>query len=245
MPKFDKGAWVRHVSKGDHGHVVGHRDRSVLVRWVGRHKAEAVGARSLADMKPPRALVLEGALDGNLGSPRSEEDLLRNWFHANDIPFAYKTVLTLDGIEAIGRVIGTKRPLLVHLSCHGDYDDGRPYILLAPRQAKSDRIYLDDETVQRVFREAFGGLPLLFSACLLGRHEGPMRDFRKGAGLSGIAAFTRDVWDSETMLFELLLYKGMFDNRWTLANAAEKACEALRLIDVKGERGSQALVRVF
>jgi hypothetical protein len=214
---------------------------------VGSHKAQAIGSRSLAASKAPRALVLEGSLDDHLESTRSEEDLLRTWLESNDIPFAYKTVLTLEGLEVVGRAVGAKRPVFVHISCHGDYDnDRRPFITFAPKPRKADRIYLDEERVWSVFRAAFEGLPILFSACLLGRHEAPMKELCKRAKLKGIAAFTREVYDSEAMLFELLLYQGLLVRGWTFRTACAKARNALHLMGLKGGAGrGQAFVRVF
>jgi hypothetical protein len=246
MSKFERGDWVRHVREGHRGMVASHRARGVLVRWVGSHKAEPVATRSLASTAPPRALVLEGALDDHLESTRSEEDLLRTWLGANNVPFAYKSILTLEDIAVIGRALGAKQPLFVHLSCHGDYDDsGRAYIRLAPGSRKSDRIFMDDDAVLGVFRDAFGGLPLLLSACQLGRFEGAMQAFRTGARLTGVAAFARDVYDSEAMLFELLLYQGLLVNGWTFRTAAEKARDALYVMGLRGGTGrGQAFVRV-
>ena len=73
-----------------------------------------------------------------------------------------------------------------------------------------------------------------------------MTEFRESAELSDVAAFTRVVYDCETILFELLLYHGILENGWNFATAIEKANNALSEILVKGSRGrNQALVRVF
>ena len=244
MAKFSKGQWVR---KGhQQGIVSGLRGHSVLVRWAGSQKGVECGSKSLVPCPPPQALILEGALE-DLESTRSEEDLLRNWLGSKCIPVAYTRVLTLEDIAVVGREVGKKRPTFVHISCHGDYDGSRPYIQLAPgRAAKNKKIYLDDGPTTECFKNAFKGLPLLFSACLLGKHESAMLTFQKAAELTSVAAFTKEVDDHEAMLFELLLYQGTISNGWTFKNAAEKACKALSDIGIRGGQGhGQSFVRVF
>lgn len=247
MAKFDLGDWVRHRKKRHRGVVCGHRNRSVLVRWAGTQKAEPWGSRSLIACDPPRALVMEGTLDDDLESTRSEEGLLRNWLGANHIPVAYKSILTLADIQVIGRSIGAHRPAFVHISCHGAYDDDwRAYLRFAPGKRKSDQIYLDDDQTLKVFREAFQGLPLLFSACLLGKYQDAITAFAKTARLAAVAAFSREVEDSEAMLFALLLYQGVLLNSWTFRNAVDKACSALLALGLRGAPGGgQRFVRVF
>lgn len=246
MSKFRNGQWVRPVGGTRRGIVSGNRERSVLVRWAGDQKAETCGSRNLVACDPPRALVLEGSLDEKLESTRSEEHLLRTWLDAASVPVAYKSILTIDDLAVIGRMIGDHRPTFVHLSCHGDHDDRRAFILLAPGQRKRDRIYLDDERTIGIFRDAFQDMPILFSACHLGKYEEAMIAFKKAARLKAIAAFTRDVYDYEAMLFELLLYQGILTNGWTFKNAAEKACAALSSLGLRGGRGrGQSFVRVF
>jgi hypothetical protein len=87
---------------------------------------------------------------------------------------------------------------------------------------------------------------LLFSACLLGKHKQAMTAFRTGARLGAVAAFSREVYDSEAMLFELLLYQGVLINGWTFRQAVNKACTALLTLGLRGAPGrAQSFVRVF
>jgi hypothetical protein len=190
---------------------------------------------------------MEGMLDDNLESTRSGEDLFRTWLGAKGVPITYKSILTLADIQVIGRSIGAHLPAFVHISCHGAYDDdGRAYLRFAPGKRKTDRIYLDHDETLKVFRDAFEGLPLLFSACLLGKYQDAMTAFSKTAGLAAVAAFSREVEDSEAMLFELLLYQGVLLNGWTFRNAVDKACSALLALGLRGAPGhGQRFVRVF
>lgn len=246
MPKFDIGDWVHPKGQKHRGRVCGHRGHKVLIRWAGSQKAEPWGNRNLVACDPPRALVLEGSLDDALESPRSEEDLLRTWLGSTGIPVAYKNILTLQDLRIISRAVDSKWPVFVHLSCHGRYDGRRPYITLIPKARKMDRIYLDDPKTVGVFRDSFAGLPVLFSACLLGKYRDPITKFRNDAKLSAVAAFTREVYDSEAMLFELLLYQAMLVNGWTFRKAVESASTALLRMGLRGGRGhSQRFVRVF
>ncbi len=245
MTKFKIGTWVK-KKDGRRGIVTDLQNRSVLVRWVGKSRAESCGTRSVDRCNPPRALVLEGSLDQWLHSTRSEEDVLRTWLDANNVPLAYKNIHTLGDIRVIGGAIGKNKPLFVHISCHGNHDnEGRAYIQLAPGPGPR-RYYLNSKYTTRVFREAFDGMPLLFSACNLGKYEKEMKQFRRATALPCIAAFTRTIYDAEAMLFELLLYHNVLSNGWTFRKSVEKAKEALVRVDVRGDRGkSQALVRLF
>ena len=247
MGKFEIGAWVKHSRMQICGRVTEHRGRSALVRWVGRSKASPHGTRDLRPSAAPRAFVLEGSLNPQLHLVRSEEGLLRTWFGSQQMPLAYKNVHALDDIPILARAMGAAKPPFVHISCHGDHDrSGRAYILLAPSNAKRDRIYLNDPGTIGVFREAFEGMPILFSACLLGKYQAEMKRFRREARLGPVAGFTREVHDPETMLFELLLYQGVLANGWTFQAAVRNACNALLRVCVRGGRGkAQRMARVF
>lgn len=245
MPKFEPGSWVQ--LNGRKGVVRGLRNRSALVSWLGAPKATRHGVKMLRPAGPPSALVLEGTLDSLLHSPRSVETLLRAWLAANRIRLVYKNVHTLADIGVIAKALGRQRPAFVHISCHGEHtSDGRAYITLAPRARTRDRIMLTSPETTNAFRDAFGGLPLLFSACLLGRHRAEMARFKEQAELDCVAAFTREVYDAEAMMFELLLYHGVLINGWAFATAVERARKALHTVGVRGSRGPhQAFVRLF
>ena len=246
MPKFEVGNWVHPKGQKHRGRVCDHRGHSVLIRWAGTQKADLWSSRSLVRCDPPSALILEGSLDDALESIRSGEGVLRTWLNASNVPVAYKNILTLQDLRIISRAVAGKWPVFVHISCHGAYEGQRPYILFAPRARKRDRIYLDDPTTVETFRESFAELPILFSACLLGKYENPMTTFRKDSKLSAIAAFSREVDDSEAMLFELLLYQAMLVNGWTFRRAVDTASKALLKMGLRGGRGhSQRFVRVF
>jgi hypothetical protein len=57
-----------------------------------------------------------------------------------------------------------------------------------------------------VFGNAFGGMSLLFSACLLGKYQSELEEFKKNSGLSYVAGFTKEVCDWEALIFNVLLY---------------------------------------
>lgn len=244
MPKFGVGDWVRD-GNGKRGRVCCLRGRSAMVRWVGSHKSTRHGTRSLRLSDPPRALVLEGSLDACLSSIRSEEDLLRSWLRATNVDLAYKNVHALDDITVLARAMGRNRPPFVHISCHGSHDkEKRARIYFAPGRGRS--ILLNDPETQRVFREAFEDLPVFFSTCLLGRYQSEMKKFRKAAKLGPIAAFTRSVFDCESMLFALLLYHGVMTVGWNFTTAVSKARRALHGLGVRGPSGAEeGFVRVF
>ena len=67
------------------------------------------------------------------------------------------------------------------------------------------------------------------------------------AMLSGqLSLAAMSVYDSESMLFELLLYHGVLTVGWTFATAVSRAREALSDLGLKGTRGKgQCFVRVF
>jgi hypothetical protein len=152
----------------------------------------------------------------------------------------------LEGIKILGEAIGPNKPLFVHISCHGWYHEGRAYIRFAPGQDNNHDICLNNSKTIKVFRQAFAGLPLLFSACTLGKYQDEMHKFAKSSGLSCVAAFTRDIYDAESMLFELLLYHGVYSNGWKFETAVEKARDSLMILNVRGGIGKgQGLVRLF
>lgn len=243
MTKFKRGDWVKRGRRL--GVVRRCVARSAMVCWVGHQKAKRCGACSLKFADPPRALVLEGSLDGELHSTRSEEELLRRWLSSINGELAYKNVHALSDLSILADSIGNRYPPFIHISCHGAHDDGKAYVLFAPKDKKKTRIYLNDEKTVEAF-SVFANYSVLFSACLLGRYEDEVHKFRKAAGLKSVAAFTREVQDSETMLFELMLYQGMLVNGWTFKTAVEKAEKAARTLNVKGTSGhKQKFVRLF
>jgi hypothetical protein len=104
--------------------------------------------------------------------------MLREWLRAHDVLLAYRQINILEDIDVVGRKIGRNRPIFVHFSCHGDvkkeeYHPHRPFIRIAP----GIDIYLDDEKTIDVVARRFSPLPVLFSACLLGRYQTKMTDF--------------------------------------------------------------------
>ena len=188
------GDWVKRRSskKNDRGIIKSKKGRIASVLWMTKERAQACSIHSLTSCQRPRALVLEGSLDSKLESMRSEENVLRTWLDSENIMLAYKNIHTIDDIEVIGRAIGKNTPPFVHISCHGNYDEEKgAYITLAPRSSDvKSKIYLNDVRTISVFKNAFKGLPILFSACLLGRYKKDMNYFRKEAGLGEIAALT-------------------------------------------------------
>ncbi len=247
MSKFPVGTWVSQKSKTLRGIVRGHQANKTMVCWMGRKKAQACVTRNLRVSSLPRALILEGSLDNDLASQRSEEDLLRTWLQAEKVPVAYKNVHALLDIPILARGLTKNRPPFVHISCHGDHDEsGRPYIVFAPKPKKQDRIFLDTPETQQIFRNAFSGLPIFFAACFLGKHQNQLIDFKTGANLTDVASFTRVVYDSEAMIFELLLYHGVLINGWNFKTAVNKASDAMMGMNILGTKGkAQKLARVI
>lgn len=245
MPKFAVGTWVSPKSYTYRGVVRGHKAKSTMVCWLGSKKARAHATNTLKATSPPRALVLEGSLDRDLASLRSEEDLLRTWFQAIRVPVAYKNVHALANIPVLARGLTKNLPPFVHIICHGDHDEqGRAFVVFAPKSLKKDWVFLNDPETQQVFRDAFSGLPILFSACLLGKYQSELEAFKHATMLSDVAGFTRVVFDSEAMIFELLLYQGVLINGWNFATAVSKACDAMATMNVLGSKGKK-FVRVF
>ena len=243
--KFKKNTWVR--KDRDIGKVTGHKKKSCLVRWVGSSKAKLCASRGLRPCDPPRALVLEGSLDHELHSIRSEEDLLRTWLRANGTELAYKNVHSLQDIKILAESIGKNKPLFVHISCHGRHDEKeQAYLRFAPKSNKEYDIRLNDPETVEVFRDSFFGLPVLFSACNLGRYQKEIENFAQSTGIPYVAVFTREVYDAEAMIFELLLYHGVYNNLWTFETAVNKAIDSLLLINVRGGKGKgKSLVKIF
>lgn len=242
----DVGDWVKKKNGSERGVVKSKKRHWANVRWIGERRASACSLRSLIPCNAPRALVLEGNLDSNLGSTRSEESVLRTWLGSQGFQLAYKNIHTIEDIEVIASAIGSNKPYFVHISCHGDYDKvNGPYIILAPRSNGSkNRIYLNDPKTISIFKNAFEGMPILFSACLLGCFKSDMESFQKNANIGKIAAFTRVVYDHECMLFELLIYQGILVQKYSFEIAVKTAEDTLRKVGIKGSQG-KTFVRVF
>ncbi|MBT3297045.1 MAG: hypothetical protein HN383_17390 [Verrucomicrobia bacterium] len=244
MAKFEKGDWVQKGKR--RGIVCGKNGRQLVVRWLGRDRGERVGAKALKSAPTPWVLGMEGSLDSDLTSTRSAEKVLRTWLGAENVQAAYKTVHCLEDVRIIGRAIGPVPPLLVYISCHGNHDGKRPYLTLGPSTRKSDHVYLDDDETVEVFGEAFPGMHILLSACNLGKYGQPIGQFRRKAGLGKIAVYTRGIYDSESMLFDLMVFHGMLSKHWTFTTAIERAVVAMNAIGVKGGTGrGQKFVKVF
>ncbi len=243
---IETGTWVKQRKGNDRGIVKSKKGQSVSVLWMRKDRAKACSIRSLTSCQPPRALLLEGSLDSKLESTRSEENVLRTWLGSQGVTVAYKNIHAIGDIEIIGRAIGKNTPPFVHISCHGDHNREKgAYITLAPRSSDAkSKIYLNDDPTISVFKDAFQGMPILFSACLLGRYKKDMDDFRKNAHLGKIAAFTRVVYDPECMLFELLIYQGILIQGYPFENAVNNAEKALNEVGIKGVKG-KGFVRVF
>src|SRR5438046_2398879 len=199
--------WVRRrVGAGRCGLVTQVRTHSALVRWLGDEKGQWVGKRALRVCSPPRPLVLEGSLDAALHSKRSERDALETWCAARDVDLAFKSIHRPEDLEQIAEAIGVTSPPFIHIICHGDHHDSRPYLRFAPRDLKRNRVYLDDSACTELFRRLFSGRSVLFSACLVGKHASDIETFRRAAHLKYVAAFCREIMDDDAILFDLALY---------------------------------------
>jgi CHAT domain-containing protein len=243
-----RGDWVkRRNGEGVRGFITFTHGPSALVRWLGEGRGSWIGKRSIRLSSPPRALVLEGSLDSALHSPRSERDALQNWCDAAGIALAFKAVHRVEDFEQIVEALGRDRPPFVHIICHGNHDDnGRPYLLLAPRSKKRNRIYLDTAETHRAFHQSFGGQSVLFSACLVAKYERHIDNFRRSAHLKHVAAFSRTIYDDEAILFDISLYHSILSAGLTFPTAVARARDALATLGVRGGIGrGQKLVKVF
>jgi len=232
--------WVRRRARGksERGFVTHVEGQRALVRWLGAGKGEWVGKRSIVEGRPPRILVLEGSLDAELHSTRSERDALSTWCAANYVKLAFKTVHRVEDLEIIARSIGRDAPPFLHISCHGNHDDDkRAHLFFAPQHAHKHRIYLDDDETARAFR-VFEGASLFLSACEVGKYGAQVSRFKRAAKLRHVAAFSREVYDHE-MLYHSSLNLGL-----TFPKAVERASKAVAVLGVKGNQGKE-LVRVF
>jgi hypothetical protein len=239
-------SWVRRRARGGgRGFVTNVEGHRALVRWTGSGKGTWHGKRALAQAKPPRLLVLEGSLDTDLHSTRSERDALANWAAANSAKLAFKTIHTVEDLAIIARSLGREEAPFVHISCHGDHDHktGRPYLMFAPRHERRHRAYLDDTATIEAFR-LFEGASVLVSACSIGRYGAKVTAFRRRARLKHVAAFSREVWDYEMLPFNYALYHAALNLGLTFRRAVERARQAMALLGVRGNRGTD-LVRVF
>lgn len=217
--------------------------RSVSVRWVRNNHPAGIYAASQLTHRLPMPMVLEGNLANDLHVVRSEYSLLRNWFESIGCDFVFKSIHQLSDLELLARKINTDiLPPFIHISCHGDVEQPgkRPFI-----QLLEDRIYLDDPDTIEVFSQ-FEGYPIVFSACLLGRFQAPILAFQQAAKLGPIVVSTREIYDSEAILFGILLYQSVVMACMPFDKAACRCISALHSIGIKGERGyAQTYARCF
>lgn len=217
--------------------------RSVTVRWVRNCHQDGKYAASLLTPCKPMPMILEGNLADDLHEVRSEYSLLRNWFKSIDCNFIFKSIHQLSDLELLAKKINTDiLPPFIHISCHGKVErtGKRPFI-----QLLDEHIYLDDPNTIEVFLK-FEGYPIVFSACLLGKFQAPILALQKAANLGPVVASVREIYDSEAMLFGLLLYQSVVQARMPFDKAAYRCIAALRGIGIKGEKGyAQAYARCF
>lgn len=252
MKKFAINDWVEYEDPND---PVGEKrlgvvikvpdgaERSVTVRWVRNcHPTDTYAASKLTHRKPI-PMVLEGNLAEDLHEPRTEYALLRNWFDSINCNFVFKSIHQLSDIELLAEKINHAiLPPFIHISCHGAFGkkSKRPFI-----QLLDDELFLDDPYTIEVFSK-FEGYPIYFSACLLGKFEAPVLAFQKAARLGPVLASVREIYDSEAMLFGLMLYQSVIVAGMPFDKAAHNCLSALRSIGIKGGRGyAQAYARCW
>lgn len=235
--KFGIHDWVKKDREKRRGMIISMDNKKpIMVRWVKTDRAEAVAIAKLKKCKPPPALYLEGSLRSDLASPYSAAGLLRTWLDDRKIDLRYKNIHCLKDIEIIGEAAKNTPPLFVHIACHGDIDDEkRPFITLDPLRKK--RIYFNAEETVETFKNVFAGSHVLLSACWLGTARKSLECFAKEANLGSITAYTPEVAESECMLFELMLYQGVYFNGKTLKTAVKNACDALKKLECRGVQG--------
>lgn len=240
--KYEKSVWVTGRRSGA-GQVIGWTKGAYHVRWLGTGKAERVGVRALKKARLlPCGLLLEGSLDSDLTSRRSEERLLAEWLESIGHKLAHKTVHSVDDLFVLAPRIRKTNYLFAHFNCHGKVGSGKdPRISLAPDGEWID--LLEADTVE-AFRECFSGRAVLFSACDLGKYQGAMLSFKRRAGLKHVAAYTRPVYDYEAALVDLCIYQGILHHCLTFRTAVERAVAGFQKMGILGTPG-QALLKVF
>jgi len=238
MEKYD---WVKKDGEKCRGIVTSMgKGKRLNVRWAGKSRAEWVSATELKKCKPAPALYLEGSPDRNLESTRSASSLLRTWLDEPDsdhhTDLRYKNIHCLEDVRIIGEIAKNNPPVFIHIACHGGIDKKKgPFITLDP--LRKNEIYFKDEETIKTFNAVFAGLPVLLSACELGNASEKLKDFRSKSALGPIAAYSRGVDDHECMLFELMLYHGLYINGETFSTAVKNACDALGVLGCRGSQG--------
>lgn len=232
--------WVSKTDSDVCGVVTKVTEKTVHVRWIGNSRAEVVPKRNLYCCTP-RAIVLEGNLDDeDLLSSRTEERYLRSFLEINGINLAYKNIHQISDLIVLKNAIKQEKSPFVQISCHGAHNQrSRAFIVF-----HKEEIFLNDKETQNVFREVFSGENIFFSACLLGKYKEEMEIFKESTGILKIAAFTREVFDSEAIMFEMMLYHDIYFNGRKFESAVQKSLEGMKLMNITGDRG-QPLVRVF
>ncbi len=244
--KFDIGSWVYDEKTDRFGRVTKIIDdsRSVKVRWMHEQRADPDGySAARLEHRTPMPFVLEGILESDIyDDSRSELPFLRRWLGSFNEKLSVKTVYQLSDMELITQGIGSRHPPFVHINCHGDVDaiDKRPFFVLY-----RDRLYLDDPETISAFRH-LEGYPVFFSACNLGKHAKPMQAFRAAAKLGPVAASTREISDSEAMLFGLMLYQSILEGGMEFEQAVLNCNSASQLLGINGRQGhGQTYSRLF
>lgn len=242
MAAIDAGNWVKRGEK--QGFVVEVGGTWCRVAWLHEGKTEKVTRRTLRRCQPPAALLLEGALDPDLRSERTERGLLKEYLRTYGIQLAARTIHSLDDLEHFEDQLQKMPFLFVHLSCHGASDgDNGPEIVLSPRGTS---IPLNDTRSITTFRQHFCGKNVLISACELGKHQAPMRHFKQKTGIATLAVFSRAICDHEAVLFDMFVYHCMIERGWLFKKAIGAAMEAMKCAGSTGGSGhGQSLVRVF
>jgi hypothetical protein len=217
--------------------------RTYTVRWVRHNQPGGDYAASKLTHRKPMPLVFEGDLAIDLHEARTEQALLDTWFKSISCDIVFKTIHQLSDIELLAKNINTDiLPPFIHISCHGEVDSKtkRPCI-----QLLDDVLYLDDPYTIKVFSK-FEGYPIFFSCCLVGVYQAPILAFQKAAKLGPIVASVREIFDSEAMLFGLMLYQSVIKAGMPFDKAAHNCIKALRSIGIKGAQGhAQTYARCF
>lgn len=242
MPSIKKRDWVKRGTK--RGFVTEAQGHYCRVSWLHEGRTQRVTRRSVKPCSPPVALLLEGALDSDLRSERTERGLLKEYLRGYDIRLAARTIHSLDDLRHFDGQLRKMPFLFVHISCHGSSGDASGPAIWFSRNAPA--VLLSDESCVELFQRYFRGRNVLLSACELGKYKKPMREFKRRTGIARLAAFSREIHDHEAILFDLFLYHCMIENGWSFEKAIAAAVEAMKQAKLTGRRGrEQSLVRVF
>ncbi len=197
---ISSNSWVSMKGAKKHGFVVETIPHNAMVRWLGSKRAVPVAKKQLRMVRGPPIVHLEGALDSDTASVRSEVRFLREWANTMNVEVHAKTVWGLKELADACEMMNLKQlaPAFVIVSAHGSStentrkgskrDDARIY--LKPKDRAGSRL-LDSQAINafKVLKDRL----VIFSSCELGKYKDDMTQFVEKTGIEAVA-FTRAVY---------------------------------------------------